>query len=298
MRFNELVVGLHPASSGYELECFVQNNQESSFLSGSGSFLVEFPQFAITGLEFRGQNIVFEPTGSRLQLMSDIEVIEDLIELRCFFSGDINGFNGLAKENIKKIDIYTGSFSGFEPDTVGLTNFIKGGIVNIDKDSQFLDFNVLDTDIQNRTDNLFYKVIPLDYLTFGEASNAVSGIMFTGFESFSSVTEDEIIIDRSNGNDLRFSANAGITDIFTGTEFILTENIPLDFSASFRIRTNSESISISPSGGATLQSSSSSFPVSAAGVITIPSGNDLGEFSIDSLLNVSGQRDAYLVSEL
>lgn len=297
MRFNELVVGLHPASSGYELECFVQNNQEPDFLSGSASFFVEFPQFAITGLEFRGQNIVFEPTGSGLQLMSDIEIIEDLIELRCFFSGDINGFSGLAKENIKKIDVYTGSFSDFEPDTVGLTNFLKGGAVNIDKDDQFLDFNVSDTEIQNRTDNLFYKVIPLDYLTFGEASDAVSGIMFTGFESFGSVTEDEIIIDRSNGNDLRFSSNAGITDIFTGTEFILTNNIPLDFSASFRIRTNSQDIVISTDGGAALQSSSSSFPV-IGGAITIPTGNELAEFSIENLLDVNGQRTAFIVGEI
>lgn len=297
MRFNELVVGLHPASSGYELECFVQNNQEADFLSGSGSFFVEFPQFAITGLEFRGQNIVFEPTGSDLQLMSDIEIIEDLIELRCFFSGDINGFNGLAKENIKKIDVYTGSFSDFEPDTVGLTNFLKGGDVNIDKDDQFLDFNVLDTEIQNRTDNLFYKVIPLDYLTFGEASDAVSGIMFTGFESFGSITEDEIIIDRSNGNDLRFSSNAGITDIFSGTQLILTNNIPLDFSARFRIRTNSQDIVISTDGGAALQSSSSSFPV-IGGAITIPTGNELGEFSIENLLDVNGQRTAFIVGEI
>jgi len=297
MRFNELVVGLHPASSGYELECFVQNNQESDFLSGSASFFVEIPQFAITGLEFRGQNIVFEPTGSGLQYMTDIEIIEDLIELRCFFSGDINGFSGLAKENIKKIDVYTGSFSDFEPDTVGLTNFLKGGDVNIDKDDQFFDFSVFDTEIQNRTDNLFYKVIPLDYLTFGEASDAVSGIMFTGFETFGSVTEDEVIIDRSNGNDLRFSINAGITHIFTGTELILTNNIPLDFSASFRIATNSQDIVISTDGGAALQSSSSSFPV-IGGAITIPSGNELGEFSIENLLDVNGQRTAFIVGEI
>lgn len=297
MRFNELAVGLHPASSGYELEFFVQNNQESSFLSGSGSFFVEFPEFSVTGLEFRGQNKVFEPTGSGLQLMSDIEVIEDLIELRCFFSGDINGFTGLAKENIKKIDVYTGSYADFEPDTAELTNFLKGGIVNVDADDPFLTFNVFDTDIQNRVDNIFYKVVPLDYLTFGKSSDSVSGIMFTGFESFTSITEDEVLIDRSNANDLRFFANAGVTDIFTGTEMILTNNIPLDFSASFRIRTNSEAIVISTINGAVLQSSSTSFPVSA-GTITVPGGNDLAEFSIDSLLDVSGQRQAFIVSEL
>ena len=296
MRFNELVVGLHPASSGYELECFVQNNQESDFLSGSGSFFVEFPQFSITGLEFRGQNIVFEPTGSELQLMSDIEVITDLIELRCFFSGDINGFSGLAKENIKKIDVYTGSYVDFEPDTVGLTNFLKGGIVNVDKDDSFLTFNVFNTDIENRVDNIFYKVVPLDYLTFGEPSDSVSGIMFNGFDSFASITEDEVLIDRSNANDLRFFTNAGVTDIFTGTEIILTDNIPLDFSAPFRIRTNSEVIVISAINGAVLQSSSTSFPVSA-GTITIPTGNDLAEFSIDALLDANGQRQAFIVSE-
>jgi hypothetical protein len=297
MRFNEAVIGLHPASAGYELECFVQNNQESDFLSGSGSFFVEFPKFAVTGLEFRGQNIVFAPTGADLQLMADIEIIEDLIELRCFFSGDLNGVTGLAKENIKLLDVFTGDYAEFQPDTIGLTNFVKGGIVNVDKDDPFITFNILDLDIQTGVQNIFYKVIPLDYLTFGESSDAASGILFTGFDSFTAITEPEVIIDRSNANDLRFSVNAGITDIFTGTNIVLTENIPLDFSASFRVRTNSEPISISPSGGATLQSSSSSFPVSA-GVVTVPAGNELGEFSIDSLLNVSGQRDAYIISEL
>jgi hypothetical protein len=298
MRFNESIIGLHPASSGYELECFVQNNQESDFLSGSGSFFVEFPKFAVTGLEFRGQNIVFAPTGVDLQLMADIEVIEDLIELRCFFSGDLNGVTGLAKENIKLLDVFTGDYAGFQPDTIGLTNFVKGGIVNVDKDDPFITFNILDLDIQTGVQNIFYKVIPLDYLTFGESSDAASGILFTGFDSFTAITEPEVIIDRSNANDLRFSANAGITDIFTGTNIVLTENIPLDFSASFRVRTASEQISISPSGGAILQSSSSSFPVNGGGVITIPAGNELGEFSIDSLLNVSGQREAYIISDL
>ena len=297
MRFNETIIGLHPASSGYELECFVQNNQDSDFLSGSGSFLVEFPKFTVTGLEFRGQNIVFEPTGTNLQLMSDIEVIEDLIELRCFFSGDLNGVTGLAKENIKLLDVFTGDYAEFQPDIIGLTNYVKGGIVNVDKNDQFITFNVLDLDIQTGVQNIFYKVIPLDYLTFGESSDAASGILFTGFDSFAAITETEIIIDRSNANDLRFFANAGITDIFAGTNIVLTENIPLDFSASFRIRTASEPISISPSGGATLRSSSSSFPVSA-GVVTIPAGNELGEFSIDSLLDVNGQREAYIISEL
>jgi len=298
MRFNQEVIGLHPASSGYELECFVQNNQESEFLSGSGSFFVEFPKFAITGLEFRGQNIVFEPTGSGLQLMSDIDVIEDLIELRCFFSGDLNGVTGLAKENIKLLDVFTGDYAGFTPDTINFTNYVKGGIVNVDKDDEFITFNVLDSDIQTGVQNIFYKVIPLDYLTFGEASDAVSGILFTGFESFTSITEPEVIIDRSNGNDLRFFANAGITDIFSGTNIVLTENVPLDFSAQFRVRTNTQQIVISATSGATLQSSSADFPVGGGGDITIPIGNELGEFSIDSLLDSSGQRVAYIISDL
>lgn len=297
MRFNQEVIGFHPASSGYELECFVQNNQESEFLSGSGSFFVEFPKFAITGLEFRGQNIVFEPTGSGLQLMGDIDVIEDLIELRCFFSGDLNGVTGLAKENIRLLDVFTGDYDGFTPDTINFTNFVKGGIVNVDKDDEFLTFNILDSDIQTGVQNIFYKVIPLDYLTFGEASDAVSGILFTGFESFTAVTEPEVIIDRSNANDLRFFANAGITDIFSGTNIVLTNNIPLDFSASFRVRTNTQSITISSSGGASIQSSSVDFPVNG-GIVTIPAGNELGEFSIDNLLDSSGQRVAYIISDL
>tara|TARA_R110000868_G_scaffold390350_1_gene660004 strand:- start:712 stop:1605 length:894 start_codon:yes stop_codon:yes gene_type:complete len=296
MRFNEIVVGQHPATNGYELEFFVQNNQEPTFLSGSGSFFVEFPKFAITGLEFRGQNLVFAPTGSDLQLMSDVEIIKDFVELRCFFSGDLNGFSGVAKENIKLIDVYSGSYAGFQPDTIALTNYVKGGIVNVDKIDPFLTFTVYDTDIQNRVDNLFYKVVPLDYLTFGESSYAVSGIMFTGFESFSSITQDQVIIDRSNGNDLRFSVNAGITDIFTGTTIILSNNIPLDFEAYFRVRTNSQNIVITTTGGALLQSSSTEFP-SISNTVTISPGNNLAEFNINCLLSSNGTRDAFIISE-
>ena len=218
MRFNELVVGLHPATSGYELEFFVQNTQETEFLSGSGSFFVDFPRFAVTDLEFRGQNIVLAPTGSGLQFMSDIELITNFVELKCNFSGDLNGFIGLAKENIKFIDVYTGSYAGFEPDTVQLTNHVKSNNVKINKDDENLTIDILSEDIQGRADNLFYKIIPSDYLTFGQSSSAVSGIMFTGFPS---TIDGEIIIDRSNGNDLRFAST--VTDIFNQVNIVLTK---------------------------------------------------------------------------
>ena len=54
MIFNQTVEGRHPAQSGYIVECLVRGSEDSSlgFPSGSGRLKIEFPEFAITGLEF------------------------------------------------------------------------------------------------------------------------------------------------------------------------------------------------------------------------------------------------------
>ena len=273
----------------------MENNIAPEFESGSGSFFVEFPRFAVTGLEFRGQNVTFAPTGSNLQVMSDIETLENYVELKCNFSGDLNGLSGLATENIKFVDIYTGSYDGFQPDIIQSTNLVKRTPVEVGRDDKSLTIDVSDTDIQGREDNLFYKIIPLDYLTFGESSDAVSGKMFVGFSQFVSINEQEVIIDRSNGNDLRFFG-AEIVDIFSGSNIIITDNVPLDFSADFRIRTNTEEIYISGSGGASITSSSSLVTV-ADNKVTIPIGLSGAEFSINVLLDRNGQRESFLISE-
>jgi hypothetical protein len=298
MRLNQPVVGEHPATSGYQLECFVFSDEEGAlFSSGSGTLNIEFPKFSITGIEFNGKNLLIQPTGEELLLMEDIQVLDNFITLKTFFSGDLNGNTGQSIQNIKFIDVYTGSDPTFAPDTLNFTNRIDSEPVLLQpgEESTFITINAEDIDFRVE-ENIFYKTIPSDYLTFGQAGDAVSGIMFGGFGNFSKITgSSDIIISRSTTNDLKFFSSA-VTDIYTGVKIIISNDVPKDFVASFRIRTNIEDILISGSGGATLQSSSSDFNVSNNS-ITLPAGNDLAEFEISSLLDQNEIRTAFVVGE-
>jgi hypothetical protein len=298
MRFNQVVVGQHPATSGYQLECFVSSDGGAGFSSGSGTLNVEFPKFAITGVEFNGENLLFEPTGEGLLLMEDIRVLEGFITLKTFFSGDLNGNTGLSIQNIKGVDVYTGSDSTFKPDTIAFTNRIDSEAVSLQSGDESIFITINSGDIDNKIEqNIFYKALPIDYLTFGQESDAVSGSMFGGFEGFSKITgSSDVVISRSNANDLRFHS-ASMTDIYAGVKIIISNDIPKDFIGNFRIRTNSEEVVISGSGGATLQSTSSDFSVSNNS-ITVPAGNDLAEFEISSLLDQNDTRTAFVVGEL
>jgi hypothetical protein len=298
MRFNQVVVGQHPATSGYQLECFVSSDGGAGFSSGSGTLNVEFPKFAITGVEFNGENLLFEPTGEGLLLMEDIRVLEGFITLKTFFSGDLNGNTGLSIQNIKGVDVYTGSDSTFKPDTIAFTNRIDSEAVSLQSGDESIFITINSGDIDNKIEqNIFYKALPIDYLTFGQESDAVSGSMFGGFEEFSKITgSSDVVISRSNANDLRFHS-ASMTDIYTGVKIIISNDIPKDFIGNFRIRTNSEEVVISGSGGATLQSTSSDFSVSNNS-ITVPAGNDLAEFEISSLLDQNDIRTAFVLGEL
>lgn len=298
MRFNQVVVGQHPATSGYQLECFVSSDGGAGFSSGSGTLNVEFPKFAITGVEFNGENLLFEPTGEGLLLMEDIRVLEGFITLKTFFSGDLNGNTGLSIQNIKGVDVYTGSDSTFKPDTIAFTNRIDSEAVSLQSGDESIFITINSGDIDNKIEqNIFYKALPIDYLTFGQESDAVSGSMFGGFEEFSKITgSSDVVISRSNANDLRFHS-ASMTDIYTGVKIIISNDIPKDFIGNFRIRTNSEEVVISGSGGATLQSTSSDFSISNNS-ITVPAGNDLAEFEISSLLDQNDIRTAFVLGEL
>lgn len=298
MRLNQVVVGEHPATSGYQLECFVGSDGGAGFSSGSGTLNIELPKYAITGIEFNGKNLLVEPTGEELSVMEDIRVLDNFITLKTFFSGDLNGNTGLTIQNIKAVDIYTGSDLTFAPDTINFTNRIDSETVSLEPGEEFTFITIDSDDIDNRTEeNIFYKALPKDYLTFGQESDAVSGIMFGGFEGFSKITDSsDVIISRSNANDLKFYSTT-ITDIYTGVKIIISNDVPKNFTASFRVRTNVEDIVISGSGGATLSSSSEDFVV-INNSVTIPSGNDLSEFEISSLLDENDLRTAFVLGEL
>jgi hypothetical protein len=295
MRLNQVVVGQHLTTSGYQLECFVGSDGGAGFPSGSGTLNIELPKYAITGIEFNGKNLLVEPTGEELSVMEDIRVLDNFITLKTFFSGDLNGNTGLTIQNIKAVDIYTGSDLTFAPDTINFTNRIDSETVSLEPGEEFTFITINSDDIDNRTEeNIFYKALPRDYLTFGQESDAVSGIMFGGFEQFPGITSD-VIISRSNANDLKFYS-ADLVDIFSGVRIIISNDVPKNFSAKFRVQIDEE-IVISGSGEAILRSSSDDFVV-ANNSVTIPVGNDLSEFEISSLLDQNQTRTAFVIGEL
>lgn len=313
MIFNETVIGNHPATSGYIVECFVKGNEvidtdpTVGFPSGSGRLKIEFPKFAITGLEFQGKNLLFLPTGAEAEnkLMDSIVSLESQINLKAIFSGDLNGVTGLSIQNIKQVDVYTGDEPNFEVDSLLFTNRISESPVNLISGEPSFLINIVDTQITGADanpkveENIFYKVIPTDYLTFGDVSPVTSGIMFSGFETFTKVNEDPFIITRSNGNDLKVGRDQ-VTTISTGTTIVVDDTIPLDFYSHFKINTNNGEVIISGSG-VEFKSSSASFPVSDTGInnsITVSAGNEFAEFDIACLLDENDVRTGFIVGEL
>lgn len=297
MIYNEAVIGEHPAQSGYRLEFFVQGEDTPDFQSGSGSFTVNFPKFAITGIQFQGKEQAQLPTGDGLQLIEDYDILTNTINLVCFFSGDLNGTTGLATRNIKQLAIFTGASTTFTPDIINETNLIAKSLAQVDENAESFTFSVSSEDIEDRVEeNISYKVMPLDFLTFGNVSQGVSGIMFSGFQDVSNINVTEYIISRDNIRDIELSEYGGAIDIFTGCNIIIDDGLVLDLDIDFRVRTDTEPITISGSGGAILRSSSSEFTVSSNS-ITLPAGNDLAEFNLSSLLDADGNREAFIISE-
>ena len=316
MIFNETVIGDHPATAGYIVECFVKGSEVISadsslgFPSGSGRLKIEFPEFAITGLEFEGKNLLFTPTGETdlEKLLDNIEILENEINLKVSFSGDLDLNNtdsdgnlvsdNLAIKNIKKLDVYSGEESNFDPDSISFTNRVGRFPVNLSSGENEFSINIESGQIDDRVEeNIFYKVIPNDFLTFGDVSPVTSGVMFSGFETFTKINTGEFIITRSNANDLVVSRGQTV-EIFTGTNIVIDDTLPLDFYAMFKMGTT-EALTISGSGGAVLASSSSQFTVDAGqNKIDVPANNEFAEFDIACLLDENDVRTGYLIGEL
>lgn len=290
MRLNKQHIGKHPAESGYRVDFFVTDNDPNDFQDGSGTFFVTFPKIAVTGLEFRGKETLFQ-TGV---LLKDLNLVENSVQLFCSFSGDVDGITGGAIKNIKTLGIYTGDNSGFQPDIIDFTNRVNEFHLDSDIDT-FANVNITANELQNKYDeNLFYKVIPLDYLTFGDASVAVSGEMFSGFLD-PQINETEVVVSRENGKDLQFFQATEVIEIFTGTSIILKSGIPSDFYAEFRIKIDTEDVIISGSG-LPLENTIDGFNV-INNAVTVPSGNRLSQFAIDMLTDIDGNIESFLIEE-
>ena len=294
MRLNSSFIGPHPAKSGYVLDFFVNDNDPVDFQSGSGSFTVNLPDFAITGVIFEGKNSIFE-TGVTL---NNINPVVDAVHLTCLFSGDLDGVTGKAVSNIRKVAVYTGVHPSFQPDIINFTNRVSEFNLASDLAEAFALIQIDASELQNRyNENLFYKTIPLDYLTFGEESVAVSGEMFSGFATNPTINQTEVLISRENAKDLEFGIDDNVVDIFNETTIILDPNMAIDFGAQFRL-VEAQDVVVSGSG-IDLLSSNLSIVNDGAGnprKVTI-TGQALKTFEIDGLLDTNSNRIGFIVDE-
>ena len=312
MRLNQQFIGQHPAKSGYILDFLAaDNNSNLDVVSGSGRYIVSFPKFSITDLKFEGKETIFA-TGVNL---ADLTVNENSINFDITFSGDnleISNqiVSGAAITNIKKVEIYSGSNDQFQPDIINFNNRVNTFNVNLNGVSTTI--TVPGEDIQNRFDeNIFYKAIPLDFLTFGDASQAVTGEMFSGFVDQPQLpftptitsSGDQIVngtevnvISRSNGRDLELFRAIEPVQIFTGCRIVLESGIPNDFSCDFRIRTNHE-IFISGDNVPLRTNLTDGFTAITPELARISPDQDLGEFRIASLLDTNGVLEAFLITD-
>ena len=320
MRLNQQFIGQHPAKSGYILDFLARGNSDLDVPSGSGRYIVSFPEFFITDLTFQGKETIFQ-TGV---LLSDITVIENSINFNIQFSGNALSsvtdpvtlvksnqlVTGAAISNIKKVEIYSGSNDQFQPDIINFNNRVNTFNINLGSSSSY-SINVPAEDIQNRfNENIFYKAIPLDFLTFGDASQAVTGEMFSGFagqpklpfEPAITSSGDQIVngtevnvISRSNARDLELFKTTEPVQIFSGCRIVLESGIPNDFTCMFRIRTDEE-IFISGNNVPLRTNIPDGFTVITPELARISPDQDLGEFTISTLLDGEDILEAFLIS--
>ena len=311
MLYDQSSIKPNPISaSGYQIQLFVGYGETGlgdgagatnlGFQSGSGRFFVQSPQFALTGLVFEGKNTMQLPTGRGRQLIEDYPDLQNQINLKCFFSGDLNGVSGLATRNIKSLSIFTGEGKFFTPDLISGRNLISTQEVSINENISELNLSISSEDIDLRTEEVIgYKVVPQDFLNFGPSFTGVTGIMFSGFQDFPKIESSAVTISRENMNDLEFSNTRAAIDIFNPCTITLNSGIVLDFNATFRLRTNGL-VTITGADGASIRTNQGD----VAGVTQKPIENasdtlflgvkinnlELNEFTITSLLDENNQR--------
>mgnify|MGYP003123074379 CR=1 FL=1 len=298
MIFNETLIGRHPAESGYIVECLVKGSElidpNVGFVSGSGRLEIEFPKFAVSNLTFEGKNLLTEPASS----MDAIEQIVDFVNIQATFSGDLDTIGDtLGTQNVKNADVYTGSDRNFSVDLINHSNRILQFPMQLSPGEITFPIQVSRNDLTGfngvpdatkLNQNIYYKVVPTDYLTFGTASAAVSGEMFDGFPD-ANLFSSPFTISRTNANDLFVDREGILMGIATPNLVIEIDNTPPnDFAGDFIFRTNCN-LTITGISGATITTSlpEEDFPLVDNAIVT--SGSEDTEFTIESKGGLGGR---------
>jgi hypothetical protein len=295
MRLDQSVIGEHPAKSGYFLEFIAEDFYATSFQDGSGKFFVNSPDFAITGLNIKDKSALYEP----VDFLTDLDVFEDQIELECFFSGE---FGGSGKSNIFYIDVYTGGAASFAPNFATLENRVTRKSVEVSNDTESLSIVVSADEIGeiNLDQNIYYKAVPADYLASRGSSEGIGATMLPEIEVPTQIIESRVDILRSNALDFLYSerGDEGL-DIFNECLLTFDSGIAKDADMTFRIRTNTEEITLSGIGlPFQLEDSFKTFFESLNGntgtdFVIFPTGREFSEFSVKILLDQAEDRQFF-----
>ncbi len=246
MIFNQVVIGDHPATSGYKLDFFT-NGFDGTFASGSGQYTVGFPSFGVSGLGFRGKNSIFD-TG--VAFLSNVDIFEGEARISGFLSGDFNNSGIL---NVKNIDIYTGASASFACDTIDHSNRILTERVSIENTEDPFVVDVFSGDITGDNglprfdEDLFYKVVPADFLIGRNESDAVSGAMLGSLPTISEISGVQtFLVQRHTATDLFIETADNGVNVFpfidprstalSRTEIIIGTGVPIDFQGEFTIK--------------------------------------------------------------
>ena len=314
MLYNDTAIRANPVVSGYQVQLFVGYGETGlgddagatnlgGFQSGSGRFIVQAPNFAVTGLALQGKAFLEKPTGVNRNLVEHYQGLTNQINLTCFVSGEtINGVTGAGLQNIKSLSVFTGTSDKFTPDVINGKNFIKRRRTNLTSNfgnKVTVNISVDAADIGNRVNEVIgYQVVPQDFINYGTQGVGVTGVMFGGFEDFPTINESQVVIARGTLNDIRFSNAKAPTEIFNETIIFMDSGIVLDFNADFAIQT-SDAILITGLNGAFMTGSPAT--ISNSNVSTPANGikitnSNLSTFNIRSVLNQNNQRTAFIVN--
>lgn len=228
----------NPASSGFHLKfSATEADQNASFATGIGELIVERIQYGISGVNFSGLNVLTETD-------TNVEII-DQVDFNITITGGPTGAEGIILNNsgalnVEKILVFTGdsetsdSFLDLSPDYADFVIEAKAD-ENLD-----INFSLSEEDLSSNTGIIFYKLLPVDRISTGHASEIISGQLFTGFADLPATFTDELFISRSNLNDLRFrNKQLSLTDGATGIRIDNT-GIISNFACTIELRTDQE----------------------------------------------------------
>ena len=294
MRLDQPVIGDHPAKSGYFLEFIAEDFYPALFEDGSGKFFVNSPDFAVTGINKKDGTSIYDP----VDFLTDLDFLEQQVELECFFSGE---FNGSGKSNIFYVDVYTGDAASFAPNFATLENRVTRKSVEIIDNTISLSIVINADEIGeiNLDQNIYYKAVPADYLVSKGASEGIEANMLSEIELPTQITEPRVDILRSNALDFLYSERGddGI-DIFNQCLLTFDSGIAKDTDITFKIRTNTEEITLSGIGlPFQLEDSFKTFfesnGTTGTDFVTFPTGREFSSFSVKILLDQAGDREFF-----